>query len=273
MLITVNGLVTRCYPSGNHDSIIHMITEDRGRLAVMVKGGNSKRGNATASATQLLTYGNYELYSGKSGDLYWLRGGSVLHSFYNLSTDLARMALATYLCDVASELTDKESGGGEESATLLRMLLNSLYTLDRKTKPTAIVKGVFELRAAALMGYQPNLVGCAMCGEGYPDLAYLDVMNGRLICADCQTKRNRLAGRIVEQEEAILGERRIVCPVSPSVLAAMRYALSAPEGKIFSFALKDESEERDFERVAETYLLNQIEQDFDTLHFYRSVAD
>ena len=52
MLITVNGLVTRSYLSGDHDRVIHIITEDHGRLAVMVKGGNSKRGGGAAAATK-----------------------------------------------------------------------------------------------------------------------------------------------------------------------------------------------------------------------------
>lgn len=270
MLITVNGLVTRSYPSGDHDRVIHILTEEQGRLSVMVKGAGSKRTGSSTVCTQLFTYGNYELYRGKSGDLFWFRGGSVIHSFYSLTTDLTRMALATYLCDVASEQAAEE-GGEEEGAVLLRMLLNSLYTLHSGTRPHAIVKGVFELRAASLLGYCPDLTGCAFCGEGYPDNAYLDVMNGRLICADCQTKRNRLAGIPTAEQE--LGERRIVCPLSSSVLAALRYALSAPDKKLFSFSLKDPEEERSFDRVAETYLLNQLERDFDTLHFYRSVAD
>ncbi len=271
MLITVNGLITRSYASGDHDRLVHMITEDRGRLAVMVKGGNSKRGSPAAACTQLFTYGNYELYSGNGGDIYWYRGGSVLNTFYNLSANLPRMALAAYLCDVASELTDKDAGENE-TADLLRMLLNSLYTLDKGSKSPAIVKGVFELRAAAMMGYQPNLMGCAFCGEVYPDEAYFDIMNGRIICADCQTKRNRLQGRFLGVEEA-LGERSIICPVSASVLAAIRYALTAPDQKIFSFVLKDKEEENAFDRASETFLLNQLERDFETLHFYRSVAD
>ena len=271
MLITVNGLITRSYPSGDHDRLVHIITEDRGRLAVMVKGGNSKRGGHSAACTQLFTYGNYELYSGNNGDLYWYRGGSVLSSFYRLSVSLPCMALAAYLCDVASDLSDKDACQ-DETAELLRMLLNSLYTLDRGNKSPAIVKGVFELRAAAMMGYQPNFVGCDLCGEGYPNEAYFDIMNGRIICADCQTKRNRLAGRIQSIEEE-LGERSIICPISASVLAAIRYALSAPDQKIFSFALADGEEERCFEHAAETYLLNHLERDFETLHFYRSVSE
>lgn len=268
MLITVNGLVTRSYPSGDHDRVIHLITEDRGRLSVMVKGGNSKRGSHSAACTQLFTYGNYELYSG-DGDLYWYRGGSVLNSFYNLTAELSRMALATYLCDVASELTAKDMVG-EETSALLRMLLNSLYSLNKGAHSPSIVKGVFELRAAAGMGYQPNLVGCSDCGQGYPEEAYFDILNGCFICGECQTRRNRRAGFDHSLEE--LGERSVICPISSSVLAAMRYALTAPDAKIFSFSLSDPEEERSFAHAAESFLLHNLERDFETLAFYRSVV-
>jgi DNA repair protein RecO (recombination protein O) len=270
MLITTNGLVIRSYPSGNSDRVIHILTEDRGRLSVMVKGGSSKKAGAADPCTQLFTYANFELYLGKGGDLYWFRGGSVLRSFYDLTTDLTHMALAAYLCDVADDFTPEETAE-EETALLLKMLLNSLYVLDNGQKPPTLVKAVFELRSAALMGYCPDLSGCSLCGEANPENAYLDVMNGCLICADCQTKRNRMGGmeRIVQATEA----RNIVCPVSASVLAALRYILTAPDKKIFSFSMKDSEEERSLERATETFLLNQLERDFDTLQFYRSVAD
>ncbi len=271
MLTTVNGLITRSYPSGDHDRIVHMLTEEQGRVSVMVKGSSSRRRDSAAAVTQPFTWGNYELYSGHGGDLYWYRGGSVTRHFFEVTSDITRMALAAYLCDVATELTG-EGTPQPEAAILLRMLLNTLHVLGRGEKSPALIKGVFELRATAMMGYQPDLTGCALCGQGYPEASYLDIMNGRLICADCQTDLNRKHGYRATAEEE-LGERRIICPVSSSVLAALRYALAAPDKKIFSFALKDEGEERDFARVAETYILNQLEQDFETLRFYHSIVD
>ena len=269
MLITVNGLVIRSYPSGNHDKVIHILTEDKGRLSVMVKGGSSPRTVPALSCTQLFTYGNYELYRGKGGDLYWLRGGSVLSSFYGLSADVGRMALAAYLCDVTSELAVEE-GDTEEMGILLRMLLNSLYVISESLKPLPLVKAAFELRAVSLMGYMPDLTACDTCGNTSPENAYLDILNGRIICADCRTRLNRLYGREREREE---GGSRPISPLSPSVLAAMRYILSAPDKKIFSFAMKDQEEEHALARVAESFLLHQLERDFETLHFYNSMAD
>lgn len=270
MLITVNGLVTRSYPSGDHDRIIHLLTEDHGRLSVMVKGGSSKQARENAACTQMFTFGNFELYRGKGGDLYWMRGGSVLKAFYDLSGDLARVALATYLCDLAADLT-LEDCDEEESGILLRMLLNSLHVIFSGTKPLPIVKSVFELRALSLMGYRPDLTACDLCKQVYPENAYLEVLNGRLICADCQTDLNRQFGKEAQREDSGVGRRPVV-PISSSVLAALRYIVSAPDKKIFSFALKDAEEEHRLERAVETFLINQLEKEYDTLRFYRSVA-
>ncbi len=275
MLTTVNGLITRIYPSGNRDRILHIITKERGRVSAIIKGSTAGKNPDLAAATQLFTYTNFELYQKSGGDLYWVRAASANRHFFKLADDLVAMALATYLCDVASDLTAEEDTF-PETDELLRLLLNTLYVLSEGLKEPAHVKAVFEMRLAAMMGFQPDLTGCAHCGEAFPEAAYMDIMNGCLICADCQTALNRRArlspeARLAEEHE--LGLRRIICPLTASTLAALRYTLTAPEKKIFSFALSDPEELRRFGHVTETYLLNQLEQDFDTLKFYRSVAD
>lgn len=264
MLITTDGLVTRSYASGDGDHILHLVTPSMGRLSVIVKGGK-KQGGRLTPITQLFTWGNYELYH--KGDMYWLRGGSVLTPFYELTADLSSMALGAYLCDITSDMT----GEGENAEALLRMLLNALYLIKRGDKPHVVIKGAFELRALALSGYCPDVESCHICGEAQPNLCYMDIMNGQMLCADCQTSLNRQ--RVVDEEtrREMLGERRIICPMSASTLAAVRYVLSAPDKKIFSFDLTGTEERHAFARVAETYLLNHLERNFDTLHFYHSV--
>jgi DNA repair protein RecO (recombination protein O) len=277
MLITTDGLVARVFEGSGGDRYIHLLTPTRGRLTVIIKNGQSSRASSVAACTQLFTYGNYELY--ERNRRYWIRNGSVTHIFYNLTSDLERMALATYLCDLTCEMTNDEEGEEADQAEeseggrLLRMLLNALYVLHTGEKSVPIVKGVFELRAAAMTGYAPSVTRCALCREGYPEESYLDVMNGRLICADCQAKRNRAGGMIAHMQEEELGERSILLPLSSSVLAAVRYALGASEKKIFSFSLKDKAEESAFAKVAECFLLNHLERGFDTLDFYHSVKE
>ena len=66
-------------------------------------------------------------------------------------------------------------------------------------------------------------------------------------------------------------EASILCGLSPSALAALRYIITAPDSKIFSFELKDESEMNELSKATESYILNHLERGFDSLEFYKSV--
>ena len=173
----------------------------------------------------------------------------------------------------ASPAASEGEGEQDEMAVfggrMLRMLLNSLYMLEQRTKPAALIKGVFEMRTAALSGFCPSLECCALCGKETPAGAYLDVMNGRLLCDACKARLNR--GGIGAASEEALGERSILIPLTEPVLAAMRFALAAPDRKIFSFSLEMAQAEA-FSSATEVYLLNHLEHGFETLNFYRSVA-
>lgn len=264
MVFATDGIVTRVTDHGASDKIISIITPEYGRIGVFVKGGRSPGGKTTA-ISQLFTYGNFEIY--KKNSAYWLRGGEVINPFYDLSIEIAGLALATYLCDLANELTDE--GDTDENREILRLLLNSLYLIGRRKKDKAIIKSVFELRVAAISGYCPEVSYCAYCKEQNPDLMYLDIMGGKLICTDCLSKRGKKVNISKEFED--MPEASIICPVSSSVVAAMRYIIYAPQDKIFSFNLKDDNEIHDLSKACETYILSHIGRGFDSLEFYNVV--
>ena len=187
-------------------------------------------------------------------------------SFYNLSTDIGKVSLATYLCDLANELTDED----EECGELLRLLLNSLFLIGRGDRAQEIIKSAFEMRAAAVSGYLPELFGCAYCHSDSADFLYLDVMGGKLVCTDCQAKRGQRAPRISKDFDDV-PETSVLCGMSPSTLAALRYIVSAPEKKLFSFDLKDTDDLRDLSRATEAYIINHLGRSFDSLDFYKVV--
>ena len=261
MTFATDGLITRVHEVGAGDKLVNIITPDRGRIGVMVKGGRSPNSKLTP-VSQLFTYGNFEIYEKNS--MYWLRGGSILNSFYAISNDISRLSLATYLCDLANELSDED----EECSELLRLLLNSLFLIGKADRAPEIVKSAFELRAAAISGYMPELFGCAYCHAEVADFMYLDVMGGKLVCTDCQAKRGQRIPRISKDFEDD-PESSVLCGMSPSTLAAVRYIVSAPEKKVFSFELKDGDDLHDLSRAAEAYILNHLGRGFDSLDFYK----
>lgn len=263
MQFATNGIITRVYDVGASDKMLNIITEDHGRIGVMVKGGRSPS-SKLRSVSQLYTYGNFEI--SQKGNLYWLRSGSVINAFYDLSFDIERISLASYLCDLANELTDE---GGEDDS-IMRLLLNSLYLIGKGQKDPRIIKAVFELRAAAISGYCPELAYCAYCREPFSDYTYLDIMGGKLICTDCLSKRGDKKIE-VSREFEFMPEASILRGLSPSALAAMRYIVSAADGKVFSFELKDNSETEELASACESYILNHLERSFDSLAFYKQI--
>ena len=262
MVLVTDGLITRSCEVGASDKMITMITPDKGRLSVMVKG--SKSPNSKLSAiSQLFAYGNYEIY--EKNEMFWLRGGSSNTSFYKLTRDLERLFLASYLCDIANELTDE----GSECGALLRLTLNSLHLLTHGLKSDMQVKAVYEMRAAVLSGYYPELRGCSFCG-GLEEMNYLDVMGGKLICSSCLLKRGEkklpISSGVDEERQA-----SVLCGLSPSAAVALRYITEAPEKKLFAFELKDEEDMRALAKATEAYLLNHLGRGFDSLDLYKTV--
>lgn len=263
-MYTTDGLVLRSKPFGENDRIITLLTPEEGRITVVAKGGRSLK-SGSLPATQLFSYGNYEI--SHRGDYKWIRGASVLRQFPAMTADIAKVSLASYFASVADEL----SGENEEGGEILRLILNSYHALDTGIRPDGQIKAAFELRAAAMSGFMPELSSCRGCRRESAEVMYLDVMNGRLLCDDCMRRAALISAKEKAASEDIR-EAEIFLPLSPSVTAAMRYVLNAGEGRFLAFSL-DISELPGFCRAAETYLLSHIGHGFDTLEFYKTVKD
>ena len=259
----VDGLILRDMPVGESDKLLTVLTAEEGRIPIMAKGARSMR-SKVLSVCHLYNYVNLEYY--EKNERRWLSGGSINDSFFGLSSDLEGTALASYLCDVASEITDE----GVAAPEILRMTLNSLYCIQKKQKPNDQIKAVYELFAAAISGFEPDLSACAVCGTTDTKGAWLDVMNGRLLCGECLRKQS--GGRVPEEVDEY-SARNILLPLDPSALASMRYVLTAPLSRIFAFQLADPESMACFARACEVYLLNHLERSFDTLDFYRTVKN
>lgn len=261
---TFDGLILRESAYGESDKLLTVLTADEGKVFIIAKGVRSLKSKNMALC-RLFTYANFEYYE-KNGKR-WLAGGSVNDSFFGLGADIESMALASYVVDVAAEVT----GEGVEAREMLRVTLNTLYAIEKKIKTLPIIKGAFELFAAFRAGYEPDLSACVDCQDEPSGEAWLDVMNGALICEECMKKKNK-AGAGMPELDAYLS-KNILLPLSPALLFAVRYINSALPSRLFAFELKEERDEADFSRVGEIYLQNHLERGFDTLNFYRAVCE
>ncbi len=255
--VTVHGLVVRETDIGEYDKILTLVTREYGKISVTVKGAKSIKSKNIA-ACQPFAYCSYLLRASKK--YFYVVESHNIEFFYMIRFDLDKMALATYICDVAAEL----SVAGMADPELLRLTLNTLYALNTKEIPMSQIKAAFELKAAEIAGFMPDLGGCGYCNGEVKGDVYIDIMNGRLLCKTCKPMAEN--DEIMEES----GTARLYMIITPSVLAAMRFVVMSPVEKFLSFAL-DEDELYIFSRVCETYLVNHIEHKFFTLDFYKDL--
>ncbi len=255
--ICVRGLVVREYQVGENDKLLDIVTDEYGKLTVSAKGVKSLR-NRNMASSQLFAYSTFTLR--KRGKYYYISDSDSIELFFGLRTDIEKLALATYICDITDELAIEDIAEAE----LLKLTLNTLYALSEKKINVTQIKAAFEMRAASVAGFCPDLVACHGCGSYRPGEMYLDVMNGRLLCADCKPKYDAVAERHDD------GTARLYLGMNDAVLDAVRYIIFSPETRYLSFRL-DGTELSGLAYVCENYLLNHIGHGYQSLDYFKAI--
>lgn len=258
-----DGLVLKVADYGENDKLLTVLTAEKGRIFITAKGARSVRSKLLPMC-RLFTYANFEFYE-KNGRR-WLSGGSVSDSFFGIDADISGFALASYIVQLAHEIT----GEGVPCEDILRMTLNTLYAISTRLKPYEQIKSAYEIFAVTVSGFSPDVYECSECGcdESENDW-WLDVMNGSLICVDCFGKRQ--GGAPIPETDSLM-TKNIFVPMDNMSVLAWRYVAAADLKRVFSFSLPSESLSV-LARATETYVVNHLERSFDTLDFYHAVKE
>ena len=243
------GLVLREVDYKESDKILTILTESEGKRTVKASGCRRKN-SPLAAASQLLVYSEMTLFDYQ--DRLSMKEASTLSEFRGVREDLWKLALGSYFAEVGEAVAEE----GVSTPGLLSLILNSLYALDQLDRPPALVKAAFELKLCCLVGYEPLVDACAVCGKVQPEEPRLSLNQGVLHCARCR--------------EA-LGEEGVSLPLDEGSLAAVRHIVYGDPKKLFSFRLPQESLDR-FAGVGESFLLAQLERGFRTLDFYKGLG-
>lgn len=258
--IEVDGLVIRSVLTGESDKVITLLTAEYGRITITGKGIVSMRNRHAASA-QLFSYSTFQLH--RRGTFWYIRDTFFIECFMNIRYDVEKLALAGYVCDVASDFALENV----EDPELLSLTLNTLYAISNLDRiPLEQIRGAFEFRAAVQGGFMPDLEGCGICGSDDEPEYSLDVMNGRVLCKKCRA--------LLENDPSFLEDpsAKIFIRVTQPVLHALRYIENAGTKRFLSFTL-DEVSLSLFSVICERYLLNHIEHGFSSLEYYKKIKN
>ncbi len=241
MKLNTDGLILKSSQTGEQDRLVTILTRDLGVVRAFAHGAAKAKGRS-ASATETLCYSTFTLSENKG--TYSVSEATPVELFFELRSDIERVSLAQYFCEVAMSLAVE----GEESSSLLRLILNSLYLLAKGLRAPRFIKSVFELRIMTLSGFMPDTDGCCECGETQISRPIFDINGGVIRCDGC-------GGGFA---------------ITRGVLEATRHICTAEESRIFSFEIGEESLQI-LSDVAERYLLSQCDRGFTALDFYKNL--
>ena len=244
MYLTIQAIVLRVTDYNDRDALLTVLSRNYGKLTIKARGLRRKNSPLIAPC-QLLAFGEFTLFEYRNQ--YTVNEAHSIELFQGLRRDLCKLSLGTYFAQAAEVLSQEDLPNPE----LQSLLLNCLYALDKLEKPELLVKSVFELRAASLAGYSPDLFGCHVCGSQAP--AYFDISGGALLCEKC-----------------LAASTGIRMPIKASILDAMRYIVYCDPKKLFSFEIGQEAFVQ-LSSLTEAYLTTQLERGFSTLDFYKSL--
>lgn len=245
MYLTIQAVVLRVTDYNDRDALLTLLTRHHGKLTVKARGLRRKNSPLTAPC-QLLAYGEFTLFEYRGQ--YVINEAQSVELFTPLRRDLTKLSLGTYFAQTAEILSQEDAPSPE----LQSLLLNCLFALSKLGLPEAQVKAVFELRAACLSGYTPDLFGCHMCGSQNPER--FDLSAGQLECVECRSMQSN----------------GIRMPVTPAILEAMRYICLCDPKKLFSFQIGEKALQQ-LSALSEAYLTTQLERGFSALDFYKSL--
>ena len=240
-----DGIVIKTKVTGESDLIVFVLTRTKGIVRAFAKGARGMK-NKLHAGCSLFSYCEFSFT--EKNDTYHINEADVKEIFFTLRTDMVKMTLAQYFCEVLLKTVPEV----ESEEEYLRLMLNALYVLCEDKKPVLQVKAVFELQIAVISGYAPPVHACAECGAFQTDIMYFNCMTGDLFCSKC--------GRHAEAPD-----------VPFAVIAAMRHVVYSPFEKMFSFQLND-SLLRPLTSLTEKYLQNCFQQKFRLLDFFWGAA-
>lgn len=247
MFKTTNALILREVKYKEADKILTVLTPEDGKLTVKARGA-LRKGCRYAAACQALCYSEMTLFGNRGR--WSVNEAQTVEQFLPLRADLELLALGSYFAEALEAVSDEDSPNPE----MLQLGLNSLYALSRGLYTPEHIKAVFELRLMCLAGFEPDVFSCAVCGREEPEGAMLSLRGGVVYCKRC-----------------VPDAAGVSLPVGPETLEAMRYIITAPPKRIFSFAVPERTR-RQLGGVAQAYMSAQLERGFAALDYWKSIS-
>jgi DNA repair protein RecO (recombination protein O) len=178
---TTEAIVLRSIRFGEADRILHLYSQDRGRLGAIAKGVRRVK-SRLGGRIEPFARVNLILREGR-GDLCTLTGADTVHAHPALRERRASLERATQACDAVLRLLDSH----EPNRPAYNLLARELQLLDADAGAATRAQALtFRIKLLLAAGFAPELAGCAACGER-EHLGAFSAAAGGVVCPGCET--------------------------------------------------------------------------------------
>lgn len=188
------------------------------------------------AGTQYLCFGEYMLY--KSASSYHINSCDTIEIFYPIRIDLDKLKFSAHITKIINDVTDEN----QNTYKILQLVLNTLYIISETDKNLDMVLSVFKLRLLCYLGFTPRIKECIKCRKT-DNISFFSLYDSGFKCKDC--------GRVDKS----------CIEISDATVNAIKYIVMAPDKKIFSFNLSENSL-KELELVTKLYMNDKLEKEY-----------
>jgi DNA repair protein RecO (recombination protein O) len=220
--LSTPAVVLRAVSYGESDRVVTLLGRTTGRLSALARGARKSQ-RRFAGGLGLCAVGEATLRERGSAELLTLESFDATHSYQTLGADVARMAHAAYVAELAGKLCAPR----QVETGVYDWLTTFLACLDARGASAERLR-VFELGLLGRLGFGPVVDGCAVCGRDTGVEHRWDPDRGGAVCVEC----GRVGRPIRPAVRAALGmlsrtglEDAEAAPLPPDINRGCREAL------------------------------------------------
>src|SRR5919109_236061 len=174
------AVVLRSIRFGEADRVLHLYTQDRGRVGAMAKGVRRVR-SRLGGRLEPLSRVRLVLHEGR-GELCTVSQADTVRAHAALRDRRASLDRASQACEAVLRLLDST----EPNRPAYNLLCNQLALLDVHSELATRAQALaFRLKLLLAAGFAPELASCAACGDS-EDLGSFSPSAGGGVCAGCE---------------------------------------------------------------------------------------
>jgi len=159
-IIKTEAVVLSKINYGDSSIIASIYCKDSGKISVIIKGGRNPK-SKIGMMIDPLNHLEIIFYKKESRDVQLLSGAEIISHFHHIREDLESLKYSYAVIELVKNLTPEN----ESNIKILKGIVRILSLLDSSNERPEILFGRFFLFFIEEVGYELQLVKCALCGK------------------------------------------------------------------------------------------------------------